>query len=128
MDQTLSQSNDLMGLLSIAPTKCWKFGRIIFSSLGTPKDSESFDAVHYRKVTNFMKSFNANNSNDDIFLVEPFHLDEVQLGIKTLNKGKAAGFYDISTEHLAYGGIRGAEALCPLLDILCELKYNPALF
>ena len=58
-------------------------------------------------------AYNSSDSDDGNFLVQPFQLDEVRHGIKTLTKGKAVGFDDISSEHLAFGGGSIAMTLPP---------------
>ena len=43
------------GIVVHCPDEVLELWKNHFSSLGTPKDSESFDAVHYREVTNLTK-------------------------------------------------------------------------
>ena len=99
-----------------------------FTKLGNPRESESFDEKHFRDVTRFVKSYNSSDSKDDIFLIAPFQLDEVCVRIKTLNKGKAAGYDEITAEHIVYGGSRVADVLCILFNMSRELEYVPTCF
>ena len=79
-------------------------------------------------MTRFVKSYKTSDSKDDIFLIAPFQLDEVRLGIKTLNKGKAAGYDEITAEHIGNGSSRVADVLCILFNMLRELEYVPTCF
>ena len=100
-----------------------------FSSLGIPKRSESFDEEHFRNMSNFVNFYNnSQTDDDDIFMVNPFTFEEVQHGIKTLNKWKAAGFDEITSEHLAFGGECIVDALCLLFNIIREIEYIPICF
>ena len=99
-----------------------------FANLGTPRVSDSFDEAHFQDVSNFVRAYNISDTNDDNFLVEPFLLEEVKGGIRTLNKGKAAGFEDITAEHLAFGGESVAMILCTLFNMIREIEYVPTCF
>ena len=61
-----------------------------FTNLGTPKNKDNFDDVHFREVTNFVRLYNDGNVMDDDFLSEPFTVEEIRSAVKSLNKGKAA--------------------------------------
>ena len=78
---------------------------------------------------NFVNLYNNSQTDDgDVFMVNPFTFKEVQHGIKTLNKGKGAGFDELTSEHLAFGGGCIVDALCLLFNIIREIEYIPVCF
>ena len=99
-----------------------------FANLGTPKESAGFNNQHFRDVTDFVRNYNNMNSMDDTFLVEPFGISEIRKGIKTLNKGKAAGFDNITAEHIIFGGDSIETCLCDLFNMIREIEYVPRCF
>ena len=99
-----------------------------FEKLGTPRQSDSFDEQHYHLVTDFVREYNTSDLEDDTFLVTPFGINEIRKGIKTLNKGKAAGFDNVTAEHIIYGGGCIENCLLLLYNMVRELEYIPKCF
>ena len=99
-----------------------------FSKLGTPKVSPSFDDVHFHAVSDFITDYNGREDCDDIFLQTPFSVEELRVGIKTLNSGKAPGHDGIVAEHLKNAGSFAADTLCVLYNRIREREYIPKCF
>ena len=87
-----------------------------FANLGTPKNKDNFDDVHFREVTNFVRLYNDGNVMDDDFLSDPFTVEEIRSAVKSLNKGKAAGFDQITAEHIAFAN--------DSIEIILQFLYN----
>ena len=50
-----------------------------FSRLGTPKNSPTFDDMHYENVTQHVEHLNEGHGDDDAFLGQDFTRDELPL-------------------------------------------------
>ena len=72
-----------------------------FEGIYTPKDYYSFDEVHFNEVNTMVKYY---DSLDDIndFCTSPIEQDEVRKAISKLHNKKAAGFENISADHIKY--------------------------
>ena len=99
-----------------------------FAALGTPKDKPNFDDEHLRQVTNFVIFYNEDRVMDDNFLNVPFNISEIRNAIKTLNKGKAAGFDQISLEHILYADKSIEGILHTLYNLIREHEAIPTCF
>ena len=98
-----------------------------FKKIGTPKEATNYDQRHFDFVTDFVARHNDANDLDQ-FLTEPFTMEEVHKGIKTLHLGKAPGFDNVMTEHLLYAGPMVVYLLCDLYNGICTREYIPLCF
>ena len=98
-----------------------------FSSLGIPAESPSFNQEHYNTVNAKLDELIASVDDDD-FSRDIFTIEEVSIGIKNLNSGKAPGFDRITKEHLAYGGFNLIRVLTMLFNWIREIEYIPINF
>ena len=99
-----------------------------FANLGTPKHKPNFDDRHFEAVTELVKTYNDSDNIDDDFLNNPFTLDEINSAIKTLNRGKAAGFNLITAEHVIYADENITEVLLSLYNAIVDLEVIPICF
>ena len=102
--------------------------RCHFANLGTPKNKPNYDERHLREVTDFVKTYNNGITFDDDFLSQPFTSDEIRLALRTLNKGKAAGYDQISAEHIIYAGAGVEVILKALYNAIRLLEVIPVCF
>ena len=98
-----------------------------FESLGTPKVDPSYDALHYTRVTEKVRTYNEGRETDQ-FMAAPFGMQEVSDAIKLLNKGKACGLDMISAEHLCYAGLDLVRIITMLFNLIRETEYIPKCF
>ena len=75
-----------------------------FATLGIPKNNANYDERHHHEVTDFVETYNNGIIIDDDFLSQAFTSDEIRCALRNLNKGKAAGYDQISAEHIIYAG------------------------
>ena len=95
-----------------------------FSSLGTPKMSDTFDHDHYEMVTNEVANYNELRTEDE-FLSHPFTHDEVFKAAHELHKNKAAGVDCLTSEHIQYAGEALIDVLVLLFNMVRESEYVP---
>ena len=93
-----------------------------FQSLGTPKVDSHYDKTHFRIVSRQVDLYNS-GGGEDLFLGDPFTVEEMEQAIKSLNKGKACGKDGISPEHLAYAGKEMAKLHCCLYNQVRDSEY-----
>ena len=98
-----------------------------FKRIVTPKEATNYDQRHFDFVTDFVARHNDANDLDQ-FLIEPFTVEEVHKGIKTLHLGKVPGFDNVMTEHLLYAGPMVVYLLCDLYNGICTREYIPLCF
>ena len=102
--------------------------RTHFTNLGTPKTKPNFDDAHFRAVTDFAKQYNEGRYVDDNFLNAPFTNLEIELALKNLNLGKAAGFDMVTAEHFVHAGRNLIDALRILYNAIVTSEYIPSCF
>ena len=90
--------------------------------------SESFDEIHFQTASGFIERYNEDNDCSDTFLQNAFTPDEVTNAIRTLNKGKAAGFDRIVSEHIKFAGKSTVDLLCILYNKIRVSEYIPVCF
>ena len=96
-----------------------------FESLSTPKEDRAFDHEHFVHVNDKVNELNG-MSDGDQFLDEPFTIEEVVRAISKLHPKKACGDDGISTEHIAYGGVRLKHVLLLVYNLIVRLEHIPA--
>ena len=102
--------------------------RTHFTNLGTPKTKPNFDDAHFRAVTDFAKQYNEGRYVDDNFLNAPFTNLEIELALKNLNLGKAAGFDMVTAEHFVHAGRNLIDVLRILYNAIVTSEYIPSCF
>ena len=98
-----------------------------FEQISLPRESPNFDPVHYENVTQQVKVWSEDNSDDD-FLTEEFSVKEIRNGLKVLKKRKAAGCDGLTTEHLVHAGDNLVFLLRLLYNSIIETEYVPENF
>ena len=98
-----------------------------FSKLGTKKPEPQYDEPHYQSVTDQVKRW-ANEKDADLFLAEPFTVEDLSKAITRLNKGKAAGCDSITAEHLQHAGYNLKVLLTHVFNRIVQLEYVPVNF
>ena len=98
-----------------------------FSRLCKAKPDPNFDSVHYDHVSNKVREWYSERDTD-VFLEEPFSVDELFKAVKRLNKGKAAGCDSITAEHLQKAGRNLILLLTRIFNRLVEIEYIPLNF
>ena len=101
--------------------------RLHFSKLGTPVESPNFDEVHYNNVNGILSEL-MEGSDVDPFTQEHISIREVIDGISKLNSGKAAGFDNITKEHIFYAGPSMSRILSLLFNWILDTEYIPINF
>ena len=98
-----------------------------FKELSTEKHEVRFDANQYTMVTETVKQLCAEDDNQ-MFLEEPISRKEIRFAIKKLNKGKAAGYDQLTAEHLQHAGRHVDDLLAELFNRFIELEHVPSNF
>ena len=98
-----------------------------FSRLSKPKIDPNFDNAHYEHVTERVREW-YNERDVDIFLEEPFNIEDISKAIKRLNKGKAAGCDSVTAEHLQKAGHSLIVLLTRIFVRIVEIEYIPQNF
>ena len=117
-----------------------KFGKVVydvdsvldtwrthFSKLCTPVEHESYDQVHFAKVSENVSMW-ARQMEDDQFLLEPFSEKEIAVCIAQLNTKKAPGYDMVCTEHIRAAGQQLISILMILFNMIVRLEYIPCNF
>ena len=99
-----------------------------FSNLGTPKQKPNFNDGHFRRVSDFVRNYNVNDTLNDEFLNTPFTYAEISTALKTLNRGKAAGFDLVTAEHIVHANGDLVEVLLILYNAIVDLEVIPICF
>ena len=74
-----------------------------------------------------MREWN-NDLDEDLFLQEDFSESEIHNALKTLKKGKAAGFDGLTAEHLVHAGYRIVDILSLIYNSITKYEYIPTNF
>ena len=98
-----------------------------FAGLSTPKNEERFDSEHYGSVNKKVASWYKEQDGDQ-FLDTPIEEDEVVAAVRKLNKGKAAGFDFITSEHLQSAGRNMMGLLTGLFNQIIQNEHIPSNF
>ena len=106
------------------PTEVLGVWKQHFETLGTPKESDTFDRVHFNTVTKEVLRYNK-MTTDDEFLTDPFTRDEVLKAVRELHKNKAAGVDCLTAEHLLYAGDALVDTLVILFNMVRISEYVP---
>ena len=95
-----------------------------FEKISLPRESPKFDLEHFENVTQQVKIWSENRSNDE-FLRDDFSNEEIRKGLKVLKKRKAAGCDGLTTEHLIHAGDNTIYLLSLLYNSILETEYVP---
>ena len=106
------------------PTEVLQVWKQHFETLGTPKESDTFDHLHFDTVTTEVCHYN-NLVSEDKFLITPFTREEVFKAVRELHKNKAAGADCLTSEHLQYAGDTLVDVLVILFDMVRVSAYVP---
>ena len=98
-----------------------------FSKLCMPNTDERYDQDHFDHVTRKVDEW-AKYDDPDVFLNEPFTINEVKKCIKGLNRGKAAGFDAVTAEHLQNAGESLVVILTHIFNRIIDLEFIPKNF
>ena len=99
-----------------------------FASLGTPKEKPNFDNEHFRVVSDFIRHYNTGEDIDDDFLLDPISKDEINGALKSLNRGKTAGYDMVTAEHIVFASDDMADILLRLYSAIISLEAIPTCF
>ena len=98
-----------------------------FECISQPRQSPNFDERHYKHVYDSVKSW-YNEDDDGEFLTQTFTYDEVNTGMKALNRGKAAGCDGLTTEHFIHAGGTFITLIRDIFNSIVRLEYIPENF
>ena len=76
----------------------------------------------YVIVLSIIRGYNEDNVSDDDFLSNPFTADDICLALKSLNRGKAAGFDKITAEHTIFASEHLTKVMVALYNIIVDLE------
>ena len=98
-----------------------------FRLLSTP--DENCSNTHSTEVKSKLSSYASESlRNEDIFLGDPFKLDEIREVQLSLKLGKAGGVDFISAEHVKFGGLSLAKMLMVIFNSIAHTEYIPINF
>ena len=98
-----------------------------FPDLSKEKFDKRFDEVHYKNVSEQVKTWYAERDVDE-FLQPEFTINEIESAVKSLNRGKAPGFDHITSEHLQHTGVKCMRLLTGLFNLIVRNEYVPKKF
>ena len=95
-----------------------------FSELCTPKKSASYDANHFKTITEEVRGYTLMNDTDQ-FTINEFSQDEVAKGLRKLKSNKTPGYDLITKEHLVHAGVPMERILTLMFRWILYLEYIP---
>ena len=117
------------GNMTCEPTKLAEQWRQYFEKLSTPADQPEFDAkfkdIIEQKLTEMSLQTYTNN---DRFLKDPLAPKELELAIRKLKKGKAAGHDMLVAEHIQYASKEVQNIILIIMQTMIDLEYIPVTF
>ena len=95
-----------------------------FDSLSNPRDDPSFNDENFHKVTREVQEW-FYGSDTNVFLEQPFTIDEVKKVMGNLNSGKTPGHDGVTSEHIKKTILNMAEVLSVILSACVKKEYIP---